>query len=782
MKLTDWSQPLLAPLSRVCRAAFIVCVAAGAASGCSDEAGPVDGADVADTGASGDTTIDPDVQDPDVQDPDVQDPDVQDPDTDVQPECVDDEDCEGGTCEEQACVPHECVEDEDCDDVALACDANVCVPRTCDDDDDCPGGWCDDDELCVPYECLDDEDCERGACSYGFCEPYECVDDEECIDGTCVDNRCERPPGPCTLGLHVQSLGEAMSDSRCTRLDVPAGTFEVQGTSVFRSLEIRGAGSELTTLDAGGAGRHFNATINGRTLTLTGLTLTGGSATDGGSVNMAGEDSRLELDDVLFAGNRAGRAGGAVQLASATLDARSCAFVGNEVVNTGSGNLASGGAIAASSATILLDGCRFEGNVAATDLETASGGAARGGAVSMSGGSLLAEQTTFEGNRVEARGQAATERTGGAIFASSASVLLRHGTRLIGNTAAMPAGCASCGTARGGALDLDRGSLVLEDMTVASNRSENPIGNGITRGGGVYVDNADQVLVSGTTFEENEVRLGNTRSGGALYVIVNQLGRTTQLLVERTTFTDNSVSCDDVDCPVSATGAGGAATLHITLGTLDALFDRTLWHGNRTIAPGTNSGGGAVYITGFGNGVANIDFVNTTMSGNDSASGSAIRFAGSGNASSPPRVYTIRLFNTTIAANTGGTALRVQGSISLPDPQVVLEVRNTVMLDSGGFCSFNSSVDARSLGWRFSRGTSQCTFSAGTGDTVIENTDLDELSDNGGGTLTHAFVTGASAIGGGEPGGCTVAGSALTADQRGNARTTANCTPGAWSP
>lgn len=202
------------------------------------------------------------------------------------------------------------------------------------------------------------------------------------------------------------------------------------------------------------------------------------------------------------------------------------------------------------------------------------------------------------------------------------------------------------------------------------------------------------------------------------------------------------------------------------------LFDSVLASGN-----GASETGGAIHV-GLTSGALNLRFLNSTISGNEAGwAGSAFHLETKG---SNPTLNT-EFYNTTIAHNLGRTLSTARKDGSTPEKNTV-RFRNSLLAGvTGSVCYGASSGTLESLGWLVHPGDASCSIVAGTGD-MIRGVAVLPLFDNGGDTLTHAMGSANPINSGGEPGGCTIDGSiSIPVDQRGFTRTTANCTPGAWS-
>ncbi len=154
-------------------------------------------------------------------------------------------------------------------------------------------------------------------------------------------------------------------------------------------------------------------------------------------------------------------------------------------------------------------------------------------------------------------------------------------------------------------------------------------------------------------------------------------------------------------------------------------------------------------------GLSSLDLINSTVSGNNAATGAGIGVHPNGNGP-------LMLANTTIAyneAHTGGAAAVNFPAGSAPD----IDVRNTIIADQRGN-TVNCDNHAVSAGNNLSS-DSTCNFTE-PGDITNGNAALLPLFDNDGPTLTHGLLPSSDAIEAGDPASC--AGPNVTnIDQRG---------------
>ena len=207
------------------------------------------------------------------------------------------------------------------------------------------------------------------------------------------------------------------------------------GLALASGVALAGSsGAAATVIDCMGAGRHF-AVGGGANVTIEGLTLTGGVASDEGSNSSDGGcvlvespgGSRVVADSVFSNCSAASRGGAIAVRGSAALNISRSNFTDNDAGEDG-------GAIHAAASNVSASGTRFERNSAKT----------RGGAVAVTERTVLdLNDTHFDSNRVLVAEHyetwqdfEAVEAGGGAIFArDGCSILVSGLSEFIDNTA-----------------------------------------------------------------------------------------------------------------------------------------------------------------------------------------------------------------------------------------------------------------------------------------------------------------------------------------------------------
>lgn len=349
------------------------------------------------------------------------------------------------------------------------------------------------------------------------------------------------------------------------------------------------------------------------------------------------------------------------------------------------------------------------------------------------------------------------------------------------------------------ALSLPRTAEGLEingDLNIQQSMTINGAGAATTIIEGMGAPNPDRVLSvgGGATVTISGVTLRNGTAASGVGGGLRNAGALTLLNV---VITGNAGG-------LTGGGAANVAGGHLTL-------DHSLVNGNDSNEPGIGGAGlhnqGVLTVThsalsdnsaaGHGGGLANLGqatviastvnnnssdlngaglynaagatlvIVNSTLSGNTANDGDGGGLWNAGAA---------RLLNVTVAVNRagagqsgGGLFQSAVGSLSLRNTLLGL---NTHLAGTPGAPQPDDCAGTlASEGYNLITTSSGCALDGGSHDQLGVATDLGDLADNGGPTLTHALPVGSPALDGGDPAGCVdAAGSPLLTDQRGSAR------------
>ncbi|QDS89046.1 Calx-beta domain protein [Rosistilla ulvae] len=296
-----------------------------------------------------------------------------------------------------------------------------------------------------------------------------------------------------------------------------------------------------------------------------------------------------------------------------------------------------------------------------------------------------------------------------------------------------------------GILNTSSGMIQLLNGAVVDNTSGSD-------GGGILSSNGT-LLIRDSRFAGNS----SHAFGGAIRV--NAIGISSTLVVERSTFENNTSTLN---------GSGGIHLNAVNSGSITATISDSTFVGN-TASTSPSGLGGAIENRQFGSGSAVTTIINSTFSGNSARRGGAI-YNNEG---------TLTVINSTVVNNDatggaspgGGGILTTNTNLTLVNSIVAGNTTGGATPDdiSGTIDTTNSASnivgDAGSAGG-LTDGTNNNQVSVLITD-VIHTT----LADNGGPTLTHALIAGSPAINAGDnalaTGDGTTGGTQLSTDQRG---------------
>jgi hypothetical protein len=308
-----------------------------------------------------------------------------------------------------------------------------------------------------------------------------------------------------------------------------AGTIDLTGGElvVGASVTITGPGATRLTIDANGRSRVFrfdNPAAEARSWTISGLTITRGSATtanadSGGGLfyeNPASSSSRpsLAISGVVFSANKASRKGGAVSVSGANLTLADVTLDANEARG---GFQPSGGALYLDRGLLTMQRSRVLDNTA----ELVGGGIR----LASPGISAVITDSLIQGN--------SATLSGGGMHAGTMQSLRIARSSFVGN--------AVTNQTEGGGLyfdgSTDAGAVdnVVENSTFSANRTQHEAG----RGSGIAVARGN-LTVRNSTFAYNATSPATApapNAGGALWVAN---GTSTRVTVQSTLFSHNT--------------------------------------------------------------------------------------------------------------------------------------------------------------------------------------------------------------------------------------------------
>ncbi len=347
------------------------------------------------------------------------------------------------------------------------------APEICDGlDDDCDG--------VVPADEVDDDGDGAIECDGGDCDdadPDAFVGNVEgCFDT--LDNDCDgvvnqgcacpvwadplAPPGCATPGTYacphptVQAAVDAAASSGvCSAVWLQPGTY-AERIDLDEDLEMVGVlGAAATVLDAGGLGRAITI-ADDRTVQITGITVRGGQAQNGGG--LLADGAALSLLDVVFDDNAcdAGSNGGALRCVDCALTVSGATFSDNTCGFGGASAGNNGGAMSLVGGTVSVVESVFVGNTAGD-----------GGAVFLTtdGANHAFVHNTFQNNDADdSQGGFGEMDGGGAMFVNGDRVYV-IGNLFLGNTSAYGGASAVHVNSPGGSTVIANNVMVLNSSS-----------------------------------------------------------------------------------------------------------------------------------------------------------------------------------------------------------------------------------------------------------------------------------------------------------------------------
>ncbi len=318
----------------------------------------------------------------------------------------------------------------------------------------------------------------------------------------------------------TEAQGAGLAGSPVT-IDVSAGTYDESDTidSTNPSLAIVGAGATTTILDDEGSGS--DVTITQGTVSLSGLSITGGSAEDGGGV--MNEDT-VALDNDMISNDSATASG--VYALGGGLFSGVGKYTTSPDVSLSDDTFANDSALA--SGTNSYDG---------HTLANKYGGDAEGGAVAFTAGTVSSTDDTFSNDSATAPAPGAGYKgtflpggvaSGGGVFSgtqqtSLSTTFTSSGDTFSNDSAAGVGDSTVTGAAYygalGGGVDVNgvENATTFVDDTFADNTAEASSNAGY--GGGLYVATENSATLTNDTLSGNDgtVPLSSIDVGGGLY-------------------------------------------------------------------------------------------------------------------------------------------------------------------------------------------------------------------------------------------------------------------------
>jgi len=290
---------------------------------------------------------------------------------------------------------------------------------------------------------------------------------------------------PNTAGSEIEFDPSVFGSSQTITLSSTLALSETAGPEV-----IDGPGASLVTVSGHNAVEVFSV-VNGVTATLTGLTISGGSAPQGGGIDNAG--ALTVTNCTITENNSVSYRGGGIANGG-TLTVTNCTIDNNSAYN-GSG---SGGGIYLSGGTLSLTSCTIDNN--------------SGGGIYVSTGALTVANSSIDKNS----GYGGGIENGGTVSVTNSTIeknsgisaggIENSGTMTVTNsTIAYNSGSGAPGSGPGpGGIEND-GTMTVTDSTIADNSA-------FVAGGGI--DNYGTLTVTNSTIAGNSAYF----TGGGLDV------------------------------------------------------------------------------------------------------------------------------------------------------------------------------------------------------------------------------------------------------------------------
>ena len=357
-----------------------------------------------------------------------------------------------------------------------------------------------------------------------------------------------------SVGADTITFATSLTEGGPASIRLTLGEFLVSD-----AVTISGPGVDLLTIDAQGSSRIFNVDdfveATQIEVEISGLTLTGGEATDGGAI-LSREN--LALTASTITGNTTQSTGGGVtNVGGGTLTVTNSTISGNST-------LFDGGGLWNDFGTLTVTGSTISGNTANRD----------GGGLFNRDSTLTVTDSTISGN--------AANRDGGGLFNRDGTLTVT-GSTISGNSA----------NTAGGGLSNFSGELTVTGSTIVGNRSDAD-GNGSGSGGGIFTHNASNFTrLRNTIVAGNQTGFSGTASdlaekvveGDSAYNLIGDPASAGGLIHDVDgTGNHNFVGQDD--------GSGGRELIDIAtvLGPLAFNGGPTLTHALRAGSPAINAG------------------------------------------------------------------------------------------------------------------------------------------------------------------------------------------------
>ncbi|WP_146518123.1 beta strand repeat-containing protein [Stieleria varia] len=459
-----------------------------------------------------------------------------------------------------------------------------------------------------------------------------------------------------TLALTLSGAGEDVAAS---------GDLDITEANM---VTLTGSGSGSTVIDASGLSDRAFDILAGGMVSLNGLSITGGVASDtggaapssvgdGGAIFTAGT---LSLNDVTLSGNTAAGAAGS---GGGILNLGILNVLDSSIINN-TANRAGGGIEDASNQSVTLDNVALDGNNAGVG-PAATAAPGNGGGLHVTGNADVTITGGTVSNNVAAR-------EGGGLWNGNGLMTI-DGTVIAGNVAS---GAASHDG--GGGIFNNGGDLDIDNVLIDSNEADGAAGSG----GGI-------LSIDGTiTIDASIIRFNSAnRAGGGIEAIEGDI-----TLQNSTNLIQNDVNGLGLSANTPAPGNGGA--IHIT-GSADVTLIGGTVDGNEARSEGGGLWNASGTMTIDGTTIVN-NFVESAGAAGDAQGGGGI-FNNGGSL--------IILNGATIEANEaldpdggatnddgGGGIFNNGGIVSITDSTVTGNFASDGLGNGGGILSLGGSL------------------------------------------------------------------------------------------
>ena len=381
---------------------------------------------------------------------------------------------------------------------------------------------------------------------------------------------------------------------------------------------------------------------DGGSLTLNNMYFTGNQTwsavwnfTPGGAI--FAKNSTVLIVDSIFTANgttgSGGSGGGAIHHTGGTLTIQNSKFLNNTSIrawgDAGSASIGGGAISMMNLSSFSISGSLFEGNTVAE-----AGGETGGGAIVVYGCATgTISDSVFTANKVNSGGGNGVGG-GGAIHFNCSGTFTITGTKFQNNESATVTDNQDKFRG-GGAIAINRGSVVVEDSSFIGNKATNSENLGTApAGGAITVGQNGSLSVTDTLFSENTT----TASGGAI-------AARGSVTVRNSVFTDN------------AADLGGGGAIYFRTGDAVCSIYSSTFYGNSAVR------GGAIEYSTIMWGGAKMNLHHVTLAANTATSyGGAIAFRATAG-----YAYSLNIYNSLILGNTSGAeGSKVCDDLSLP--------------------------------------------------------------------------------------------------------------------